>query len=898
MLRLWDIEINDGSGSIVSEKELTLTHDIWDACRDMLKECDKCTNSAPMLIPIKDEADRLIAYGYQDNEANRELRMLKELKGNKHAIQFTDIFPEYREVVLCGCNELAIAFAEYLKELGIAVTVIGWYWDYLGYQTAYHVNRRGGLILYAEGIPSPDDSLYDRMKRSVSSEFECIDQIYEANVLAGRITDTIGSFAEMIHKLKDEQEIVILGDGREAQDTYDLLQEHGVDIYGFALEKKEQREELLGKKVMGIADAMDCLERPVFINCKDTQGALGGEWTEYFDYRGYERNRQLFLIKDYIEIPDSNLIHIFRGRNVLLTGDEKLCQLLSDYLNLMEHGDVKVKYIELTDHVLVEKDDILCLVVPDYYNGQNKIQIQNRNILKQRLREMGFVNYTEYFISSRAFALIDKVLHEGCEKYTVPELTPKGMLLGRIPGSSGNYFFRGIMDGHPEVLMISSYCDFGHNLFYYCIRLANIDSDQILSAFWAMYNQEACEQERGFPNPGKFETCAEKLLKLKKRFTSQELFVLFHIAYAEMLNGKPIKDISAMVVYWEPHLLSRNEFPFFALWLEDKKVNGNTLVLRRNNISITGSNCARKTDGWNCASVYPKMFVDESLWDGVHLQYRHWREFKMRFEEIKLNPKKSLSEICSRMNIGWSDNMLKTTCAGEQWAYRGSVDFELKPVFNKYEEFFTEFDRFRISIASSPYQKKYGFSYENCLKFSRRELQELFLKPFLFEEMNLFERTKENISIYEWMRWELWTIRKHMVLDDIRCEFPMFEIKSAKEEDMLERNQQEIDKMLEFVRSHNKMILYGTGYNCRQLLKLMDEKTKAKVLFSDKRAETQPYYFCRKKVISPLELVDIFEDYSILVTSCLYSEDIKKEFDDMGIDSSRVLYNQVELRYR
>ena len=86
------------------------------------------------------------AQNIQDDEANRELRMLRELRENKSALQFTDIFPQYEEVLICGCNELAVAFADYLMELGIEVSVFGEYWDRHGYESCASENIRGGGI--------------------------------------------------------------------------------------------------------------------------------------------------------------------------------------------------------------------------------------------------------------------------------------------------------------------------------------------------------------------------------------------------------------------------------------------------------------------------------------------------------------------------------------------------------------------------------------------------------------------------------------------------------------------------------------------------------------------------------------------------------------------------------
>lgn len=890
MLRFYSTVVEETDGIEISKRSLSMDQYIWHNWRDMLKECEQA-GCFSYLVPIRNAFDEVIAYGYQDDEADRELRMLKELKENRNILQFTDIFPECREVIIYECNELAVAFAEYLETLGIRVTTRGNYWECFGNRADYGAARIDGgrkLILYAEGNLVWDNILSEDMRRSVSPEFECIDKIYEANVLAGKIRDTAGEFSELVHSLKDETEIAILGDDRDAQDVYDLLREQGIEICCFAV-KEKGKDKLLGRKVMKVTDVMRHFRKPVFINCKDRYGALGNEETEYFDYRGYERNKQFFFIKDYIDVPSSNLVHVLHGKNVVLTGDWILSQMLSEYLNLVEDGEVNVRYIKPEEKVSVEKDDILCLVIPDYYSHDRETR---RHSLNAKLANLGFNDYTEYFTCSRSFVLVDLYLKRSKEKYTISELTPKGILLGRIPGWSGNYFFRGILDGHREVLMIPLYCDFNVNLFYYCIRLAQLDSEYILSAFWEMYEEEAYASEKDFAGRQSFNNSMERILKLKKSFTSQELFVVFHIAYMEMLNGKQISDVGKYVIYWEPHFLSRNEFPFFALWLEDKGINGQTIVLRRNNIVRTGSACARSEKNRMAINAFKTMFLDEQIWDGVQIQYHFWSEFVMRFEDIKLKPKEKMIEVCNRLSIQWTDSMLQTTCADKPLEYRGSVDFDLKPVFNRYEEYLSEFDRFRISLASGPYQKKYGFPYEDCLIFSRKELQELFMKLFQFEENSGEE--ERHIYICEWIRWQLWEIRKRMILDEIHPQFGRIALEQSGKACMEQYNQRQLEKTLEYIKTHDRLILYGTGQDCLGLLQHVG-MAGDNFLYSDKRAEKHTYVFQGKNVIAPKELCGIYADYNILVTSSYYRRAIEYEFDQMGIDTARVFYNKAEL---
>lgn len=889
MLRFYGGVVEETDAIKISKKSLSMDQHIWNNWKDMLKECEQ-TDCFQYMVPVRNADGEVIAYGYQDDEADRELRMLRELRENKDSLHFTSIFPECNEVIIYGCNELAVASAEYLETMGIRVITRGNYWKNFGMRADNESVRIDGgrrMVLYAEGSLTWDNNLYEIMRSSVSPEFECIDKIYEANVMTGRIRDTVCEFSELVHRLKDEREIAIIGDDRDAQDVYDLLVGQGIDICCFAV-KEKGKDRLLGRKVMKITDVMCCFQKPVFINCRDRHGAFGNEETEYFDYRGYGRNKQFFFIKDYVEVSCSNLVHVLRGKNVVLTGDQILSKMLADYLELVEDGEVNVRYISLGEAVSVEKDDILCLIIPDYYNHDRELR---RNSLNKKLFNMGFIDYTEYFICSRSFALIDLYLKRNKEKYTLSELIPKGILLGRIPGWSGNYFFRGIMDGHPEVLMIPLYCDFNVNLFYYCIRLAELDSEYILSAFWEMYEEEAYAAEKDFAGRQSFNSSMQRILKLKNSFTSQELFVMFHIAYMEMINGRQISDLGKYVIYWEPHFLSRNEFPFFALWLEDKEINGQTIVLRRNNIVRTGSACARSEKNRMAINAFKTMFLDEQIWDGVPIQYHFWSEFVMRFEDIKLRPREKTAEVCERLGIRWSDNMLRTTCADKPLEYRGSVDFDLKPVFNQYEKYLSEFDRFRISVASGPYQKKYGFPYEDCLRFSRKELQELYMKPFRFdEEAGDYD---DNISIYKWLRWQLWELRKHMIVDKTSPQFGSLELEQTGKTCMVQYNRRELEKTLEYIRTHDRLILYGTGKDCLGLLKYVGT-VKDKFLYSDKRAEKQPYVFQGKDVIAPEQLCGAYADYNILVTSSFCRRDIEYEFKRMGIDGARVFYNKAE----
>lgn len=91
-------------------------------------------------------------------------------------------------------------------------------------------------------------------------------------------------------------------------------------------------------------------------------------------------------------------------------------------------------------------------------------------------------------------------------------------------------------------------------MYSICIRLAEEDAGNILAGFWYLYRQEAGEEAvaKYFPNKEKFDRKLKELLGLNGRFTSQELFVMFHLAY-EAMYGREMSCLENTVIYWEPH---------------------------------------------------------------------------------------------------------------------------------------------------------------------------------------------------------------------------------------------------------------------------------------------------------------------------------------------------------
>ncbi len=153
----------------------------------------------------------MISFAYKENDANRELRQLRELAEKTDALQFGDIYPEYDCVIIYGFNELAYFFARYLKAQGIPVRLEGAMWEgFLESDETPFMEHRS-MKIYAEGTWAKPSDWEENLLRSVSVEFECIDAIYEENIRRGYIKDSVCSLEELLEKWKMQKQWQLWG---------------------------------------------------------------------------------------------------------------------------------------------------------------------------------------------------------------------------------------------------------------------------------------------------------------------------------------------------------------------------------------------------------------------------------------------------------------------------------------------------------------------------------------------------------------------------------------------------------------------------------------------------------------------------------------------------------------
>lgn len=735
----------------IRTERLTMDEHIWDNAREYIKR--NVEYGENYLMPVVDRDGKLVCFAYTDLDADREIRQLRELSQMPQVMQFMDIYPEYKCVRIYGYNELAYFFAKYLKNQNVVVQVEGDMWPEFFVGNECCVPDYQCLNIYAEGTWEKSCNWKENLLRSVSVEFECIDKIYEANIKNFMIQDVQGDLESLLGYLRGKEEIILCGTDREEQNAYDFLRVNGIEVCCFiGVQNEEYGHVLFEKKIINSIEARISYKDAVFIDCKTRNSAWGFGGTDFYDYIGYKRNESFILLKDYVEVPENSLKNLLRDREIVLAGEINLCHRLSDYLeqnlisvkgylNTMPAKNNEMQAIVSADMENIKENTLCLIVVPEYfrYESLSRKGAEEKKEIKRYLLKNGVKNYTDYFSDMISFIKVEGYLER---KYAKRWLMPRKVILGSIEAFNGNEFFRGLLDSHPD-MAVMYYSDMNNNLFWICANLAMEEASAVLTLFWKLVKGN----EEAFFNVSAFNEKMEELLSRDTKFTSQELFVIFHVAYMYMC-GRNLSDddIKNMVIYWEPHHVRRVELEECVEWLGAKEVRCNIINVVRNICMQVGTGIKH-----NLESGYKGAYSISLSYPSIDRKdYEDSDRLVVKFEDLKCKPKEILSDICDKWGIKWADTLIETTRIGEKAIYtecgQKVTGFDLKPVYNTYEQFFSEFDRTRLMLINAPWQRKYGYPYVEVSGFTRKELQEMFLKDFRFEHVENAEENGDRLS--------------------------------------------------------------------------------------------------------------------------------------------------------
>lgn len=746
MITYDSLRYSDSIDAAIYREYVVLDDDVWKNVRKFFRTKKRNFQKLP-LLPILNTDCQLICFAYQDEDANREIRMLRELQETEGTLQFTDIFPMYQCVKLNEFNELAFLFAEYLKSQNIEVQVNGTLWKNFFVNGICLTPEYECMHIYAEGTWEKPQNWKENLLRSVSVEFECIDKIYEANIKENLVKNTIGNQDILLEYLRAEQEVILCGTDMKTQDAYDFLMGNGIEACCFVVNELDagQLHRLFGKKILSLSEAISTYHNPVFIECESKNSAWGFGQVDYYDYIGYERNKKFFCLKDYVNNLSNGLINALNDWKVVLLGDIYICKYLYGYL--VANGISVKGYLNVTRQdagwtgMEIEaadlKGEIMCLLAaPDFYATNNidvHVPFKLKNDLIVYLEKMQLLNYSDYYSYMTTYINMEQCR---VNKYLNKQLMPKRIVIGSIEYGNGGVFFNGLLDGHPDILMVPYWL--ADKLFWMSLRLSVVETKDILSTFEEICKSEECT---AICTSTKFNEKMKEMLECNNRFTSQEIFVMIYISYMYM-QGINI-EIAKGVIYWNPHYLSRKEKEECVKWLGAEQMHCDIINIVRNACMVRGVRVklyiSRGVVEKSAALRYAYTNGVYDFFDMEDETYKQSDRLIVKFEDLKCYPEKMLMKICTAWGIEWSDSLMHTTLNGEKKIYfngeKEISDFDLSPVYNTYEKYFSEFDRLRIMIIWSIWQRKYEYPYVELTQFSKRDIQEMFLKKYNFENL-------------------------------------------------------------------------------------------------------------------------------------------------------------------
>lgn len=97
------------------------------------------------------------------------------------------------------------------------------------------------------------------------------------------------------------------------------------------------------------------------------------------------------------------------------------------------------------------------------------------------------------------------------------------------------------------------------------------------------------------------------------------------------------------------------------------------------------------------------------------------------------------------------------------------------------------------------------------------------------------------------------------------------------------------EKFINRISSYKKIVIYSVGKDAVKIINRLPEDIRKNLVFSD-RNET---FFNGNDIVPPEALLSKYKDYMIVVASAAHGAEIYEEFQKMGIDMSRCIFNGI-----
>lgn len=331
----------------------------------------------------------------------------------------------------------------------------------------------------------------------------------------------------------------------------------------------------------------------------------------------------------------------------------------------------------------------------------------------------------------------------------------------------GNAMIDSLLDSHPNLLTVKEFgmsafssfyetCLCGQSVQSFIQNLVEHQREEKYRFIFTFFNKIYPESDALLPQPTEFLNALQDALHGIDIPTKQQWFAAFFLANAQSLH-RELNARIAPAIFHAPHTVWNcdpeaemekiqdiyHSFPYTKIFMAVRDPS-----LRAGGEIKYELKC-RELYRLRGREPLEMLFFPHGEWSFIDWRRIYYEEHSLfrpeqmaviRFEDIKLEPQKTLSMLCRFLDIPWSDTLLHSSHNGAHTIYKDAgttiSDFDPAPLSPEYyREYLNEFDRFRIGLLYLDFYApwKYELPVRCHIPFDRQEIKRLFTLPFQFE---------------------------------------------------------------------------------------------------------------------------------------------------------------------
>ena len=547
---------------------------------------------------------------------------------------------------------------------------------------------------------------------------------------------------------RSKKEWIIYCSGQYGEKTLMLLRGMGEHVSVFIDNNPKRQKELCwGRPILSFSEARKGYpDAKVMIANQSWKTSL--LIAEELEKEGLERNidYEISLEKEAEGIFNNKVMRggirgCINNHQIVIFGNPIMSELLAEWItNLTTCSPIICSQSEDIEDVKKEYPNAVWVLVRHTLKIESAEDVDS---LFDDCRNAGVKDLSRFFANNLILCGTDKDLSEGtmCEKHNVSIVK---VCFVYESSFSGTLLINNVLDFHPCIMSLE-YTSWGWDIWYLVRSVA--DSNNIPSDFLALMEETGCAWDDR--KKSKFKAVLEKYFEQGESYTEKDIFVGIFLAYYEFVHGNSASG--DMWIYIDAHSTAAVTLGALVSWVRAMSFEPVFLRSIRHPIRRLGSslNYFRRESikyFYDQKNALPDMLASfatevKNPWGVEEITYR--------FEDIKVSPRETIEYIIQKLGIPWDDSLLTTTLGGEEFVYRvgnvGTTGFDIKPVWNPYNEYFNSFDKLRLDILFREKEKAYGYSYVSSDMIPEEivDLENLFGYPWKVEGLLEFEEEDE-----------------------------------------------------------------------------------------------------------------------------------------------------------